>query len=227
MGDLVTAVKELRSQLGDTQQALANRLGCSLRAVANYEAGRQPTTEVLVTLANQAHLHKFENLERQFSEALSAAMQGRTTPATKEEAAWTRALLLLVRNKKVVPEWTQLATQLDTALDQLLVTACTHETVRTDPHELEKALFEVRSILYPTAEGKLNRLARERSGRTGQSFEKSYSEVLLEHPDLYTEFVHQRESAARTRSLALHGARRPAQRQKPQKRATKARREKK
>lgn len=51
---VVKAVKALRQHLGDSQQAFANRLGLSIRAIANYEKDRRPTGTALVSLARAA-----------------------------------------------------------------------------------------------------------------------------------------------------------------------------
>ncbi len=52
--DLVTAVKELRAHVGESQQAFATRLGLSIRALANYEKDRNPTGRALLSLASAA-----------------------------------------------------------------------------------------------------------------------------------------------------------------------------
>src|SRR5271170_7863018 len=51
---VVAAVKALRHELGDSQQAFANRLGLSIRAIANYEKDRKPTGMALASLARVA-----------------------------------------------------------------------------------------------------------------------------------------------------------------------------
>jgi transcriptional regulator with XRE-family HTH domain len=54
MDSVVGAVKTLRQRLGESQQAFANRLGLSIRAIANYEKDRRPTGMVLASLARAA-----------------------------------------------------------------------------------------------------------------------------------------------------------------------------
>ena len=51
MDELTLKIRDLRSRLKNTQQAFANRLRVSLRAVANYESGRRPARAVLWNLA--------------------------------------------------------------------------------------------------------------------------------------------------------------------------------
>ena len=50
MDHLVGAVRKLRSQLSDSQQAFATRLGLSISAIVNYERDRKPTGKALVAL---------------------------------------------------------------------------------------------------------------------------------------------------------------------------------
>jgi transcriptional regulator with XRE-family HTH domain len=57
MRQLVKAVRNLRARLGDSQQAFANRLGVSIRAVANYEKDREATGKALLELKNLADGH--------------------------------------------------------------------------------------------------------------------------------------------------------------------------
>jgi transcriptional regulator with XRE-family HTH domain len=51
---VIKAVRVLRQHLGDSQQAFANRLGLSIRAIANYEKDRKPTGMALASLAREA-----------------------------------------------------------------------------------------------------------------------------------------------------------------------------
>jgi hypothetical protein len=154
----------------------------------------------------------------ELSDAYADEMKGRATPANPIEVTWTRALLTLLRNKEWVPEWDGIAESMITALDGLVVSACAHDSIRTDPHELEKTLFDARLKFRPGPEERLEHLARERSARTGESFEKSYTEVLLENPELYTEYLQHRADAGRGThfepELAVHGTRQHAEAQK-------------
>ena len=51
---VASAGKKLRSKLGDSQQAFANRRGLSVRAIANYERGRRPSGAVLFEMVDLA-----------------------------------------------------------------------------------------------------------------------------------------------------------------------------
>jgi transcriptional regulator with XRE-family HTH domain len=48
------AVRELRTHLGESQQAFSNRLGLSIATIVKYEAGREPTGRALLQLAHAA-----------------------------------------------------------------------------------------------------------------------------------------------------------------------------
>ena len=52
--DLRKAVRELRAQLGDSQQAFATRLGMSTSEIANYEGHLNPNGTALASLAKVA-----------------------------------------------------------------------------------------------------------------------------------------------------------------------------
>jgi transcriptional regulator with XRE-family HTH domain len=69
--DLATAIKGLRAQYGDSQQAFAARMGLSIRAIANYEKDRVPTLSVLAKLAIQARLAKRPDLQDVFEESVA------------------------------------------------------------------------------------------------------------------------------------------------------------
>lgn len=70
MDRVVKGVKELRQYLGDSQQAFANRLGLSIRAIANYEKDRRATGMALISLARAASDAGKEDLMNTFMEAL-------------------------------------------------------------------------------------------------------------------------------------------------------------
>jgi|SRR5215469_18907964 len=68
--NLSTAVKELRSALGLSQQAFATQLGLSIRAVVNYEKSREPTARALAQLEQLASHSSHPELARIFRDAL-------------------------------------------------------------------------------------------------------------------------------------------------------------
>jgi transcriptional regulator with XRE-family HTH domain len=70
MDPVVGAVKALRHELGDSQQAFANRLGLSIRAIANYEKDRRPTGMALASLARAASDARKQELINTFMSAL-------------------------------------------------------------------------------------------------------------------------------------------------------------
>lgn len=80
-GLVPAAVLDLRRRLGVSQQALSNRLGLSLRAIANYEAGRVPTVRVLIRLArlagDQGHADLSETFSAPYAQRLQRANEQR------------------------------------------------------------------------------------------------------------------------------------------------------
>jgi transcriptional regulator with XRE-family HTH domain len=68
--ELAEAIKKLRDELGESQQAFANRLGLSIRAIANYEKDRKPIGKVLVALHRTARTAGKHELAERFWGAL-------------------------------------------------------------------------------------------------------------------------------------------------------------
>jgi transcriptional regulator with XRE-family HTH domain len=185
MDQLVSAIKELRSELGDSQQAFANRLSLSARAVANYESGRHPTRAVLWSLAMLADQSNNENLAKVFWRAYSAVMKGVLGPVTDEESAWVRMMLALLRNRTLVPDLTQLGESLLAAL--ATVVSKIKAIPGVDCEDLEEALLWARNHIAPTGEQKVKQLAIQRSKQTGEPFATSYLQTLIGNPELYSE----------------------------------------
>jgi transcriptional regulator with XRE-family HTH domain len=69
--DVATAIKKLRAQYGDSQQAFAARVGLSIRAIANYEKDRVPTLRLLAKLAQFARRADRQDLEGVFAESIA------------------------------------------------------------------------------------------------------------------------------------------------------------
>lgn len=67
----ISAVRELRKRLGDTQQAFAVRLGLSISAVTNYEKTRPPEAKSLARMACAAQSINARDLERAFLSLLA------------------------------------------------------------------------------------------------------------------------------------------------------------
>jgi transcriptional regulator with XRE-family HTH domain len=70
MHELVSAVRQLRQQIGDSQQAFATRLGLSISAITNYEGGRAPTGKSLSALHSVARQAGKKELAETFWKAL-------------------------------------------------------------------------------------------------------------------------------------------------------------
>ncbi len=188
MDKLVTSVRQLRSRLSESQQAFANRLGISSRAVANYEAGRRPTRAVLFSLAMLAGQAEHPDLSTIFLEAYNATMRGLTRPANDEEQAWVRMVLTLLRNGAHIPELKDLGIALLRATERLISPSVKGKTLATDPDEIKEAVSWASRHIAPNAEQQLTILARGRSGKTGEPFATAFTQVLLENPVLYQEY---------------------------------------
>jgi transcriptional regulator with XRE-family HTH domain len=70
MDSVVRAVRALRQHFGESQQAFANRLQLSIRAIANYEKDRRPAGTALVSLARAASNAGKQDLTNAFMNAL-------------------------------------------------------------------------------------------------------------------------------------------------------------
>jgi transcriptional regulator with XRE-family HTH domain len=88
MDRVVRAVKALRKQLGDSQQAFATRLGLSIRAIANYEKDRIPTGMALVSLARAASEAGQQELVNTFMTALMDELGLIDIPFSLLSMAW-------------------------------------------------------------------------------------------------------------------------------------------
>ena len=194
MDSLATVIKELRSKVGDSQQAFANRLGLSVRAIANYEAGRIPKTEVLWRFIGIASDHGLHQLGQELSRAFSERMKGNEQPANSEESAFVRGMLALARNRHLLPTWPAIGRQMLVALKNLLAAAKRHEAVRTDTEELEELVEAMRQVVEPTAMESLRRLAVERRRQTGEEFDAALAAVLNEQPGLARELFEERQT---------------------------------
>ncbi|MCU1339661.1 MAG: family transcriptional regulator [Bryobacterales bacterium] len=116
MNRITAAVKELRKRLGDSQDAFASRLHLSVRAIANYEAGRMPAIAVLVSLMNTADSNGFRDLTTLFQEAVEKELGHgivRVAPLGSEEEEFS-ALRCILRYegsmyKELRAKWMELA----------------------------------------------------------------------------------------------------------------------
>ena len=186
MDELTLKIRDLRSRLKDTQQAFANRLRVSLRAVANYESGRRPARAVLWNLAIIASKTGHPDLADIFSSEYSDRMRSLTlTGVNDEETAWFYMVRALLRYRDLVPEIEPLGEGLLDALEQLLRAAKKANLPTIEIEDLSEAVSLARHELTPTGEVLLKKLARERSQKTGETFDAAYIQVLLDHPELY------------------------------------------
>jgi len=196
MDPLVSAVKRLRAALKLTQPAFAKRVGLSVRAVAYYEKDREPSGEILHRLGSLAARHGRGDLTKVFSDAFSRELQGRTTPSTPEENAWVQALLLLLRNRSLLPVSRRISTELVAALESLAESA-RKPSAKMNLAKVEEVLVELRYRIAPSAEEKIDELARARVRETGEPVERARIDIIHERPDLYEEYLDDRAAAAK------------------------------
>src|SRR5215470_16408973 len=116
---LNAVVKQLRAVTNDTQQSLAQRLGLSIRAIANYEKDRVPQSAVLLRLAQLAQQVGREDLAKVFQAALSTELKQVWEPMTAEERVWSEAVLALLRNRDRI-DWPPAAHGIIRGLETLL-----------------------------------------------------------------------------------------------------------
>jgi transcriptional regulator with XRE-family HTH domain len=98
---LTEAVKALRLNLTESQQAFATRLGISIRALVNYEKDREPPLPLLLKLAAVAREAGKENLagifQREFYEQILHATEGhRISFLQEDEKAGKNSGLMLL-----------------------------------------------------------------------------------------------------------------------------------
>jgi transcriptional regulator with XRE-family HTH domain len=98
------ATQQLRRHLDDSQQAFANRLGLSIRAIANYESDRTPTGRVLARLETLAVQQGRDDLAAVFRDAINKELGPRVPlgnqPETATEDILVTAVLTVLRDQR-------------------------------------------------------------------------------------------------------------------------------
>jgi transcriptional regulator with XRE-family HTH domain len=95
----VDAVKSLRWHLSESQQEFSNRLGFSIRALANYEKDRIPGAVALQRLLEVADEAGRGDLADVFREAYWKSVS-RTFPGlTDEQSAWVEVLCCILDSR--------------------------------------------------------------------------------------------------------------------------------
>jgi transcriptional regulator with XRE-family HTH domain len=189
--NLNRAVQELRRAAGESQQSFAQRLGLSMRAIANYEKDRVPNGPALFRLAKLARQIGRTDLSQIFSSALSQEFHEALEPMTPEEKVWSDAVLALLRNRDLT-DWPEVGRLIVGALERLAKRKGDEEG-----EDLYAVLLEARYTLINTAERQFVTLAKARQAENGGSYEKAYSEVVMQNPELYEQHGQQRAEAAR------------------------------
>lgn len=192
MDDLIAAVTQLRSTLGDSQQAFANRLGLSFRAIANYEKGRRPTGRVLYQLANLAHESGRKDLAQVFAGVFSQEVKADVQPTNAEERLWIQALLSILRRRDDLTDSRSLEDALIANLKVLVQRSKDRER-----RDLEALLVQIRLHVEGSALRLLDALSEERSRHTGETRERAYFEILQQYPDLYAKYNQERAEGAK------------------------------
>jgi transcriptional regulator with XRE-family HTH domain len=192
---LQEAVRELRAGTRDSQQSFAQRLGLSMRAIANYEKDRAPNSPALYRLAKLARQVGRSDLAQIFSSALTEELHDVVEPMTTEEKVWSDAVIAVLRNRDLT-DWPRVGRSIVRALESALETLME----RLDDNaaeDLATVLVEARYSLVSLAEPQLDQLAQARQAKTGETYHKAYSEVLMENPELYDQYHQERADAAR------------------------------
>jgi transcriptional regulator with XRE-family HTH domain len=191
MGYLVTAIKHFRNDLGDSQQAFATRLGLSVRAIANYEAGRTPTIAVLERLISLAEKEHRQDLITHFTKAYRSVAGDDARPRTKEEKAFSKAIVYLVRNRHLTPNWGDITQSLVAGLASL---SSDSTGTRMSGEAAICLTKEALQRLGNPAQTEMTKLAREVQAETGKSFWIAYEETVAKFPELQSRI--EREHAA-------------------------------
>jgi len=226
MDDLVSAVRELRKALGDSQQAFATRLGMSMRAIANYETDRAPSGRALYKLEQLARASGQYELAHKFAQALATEMEWVQEAG---QPVWTGLVRELVRNQKLCAGWPDIAAALVGELEKLIAKAKSGMQIASPLNSqeaavanLESYLTEARHALEGSVEQKVERLAKEwLKSNPDKTMEQAEAAIWTQHPEFYAQYRQERADAARGTqfedSLAVHGTRQHAARQKARK----------
>jgi DNA-binding XRE family transcriptional regulator len=226
MNHLVSAVRELRKALGDSQQAFATRLGMSVRAIANYETDRAPTGRALYKLEQLARANGRYELACQFARALATEMEWAQEP---RQSVWAGVVREIVRNERLCDGWSELAKALARELEKLIAKAKSGMQIESPLKSqdaaianLESWLTEARHAVEGSAEKTVERLAQEwLKENRGKTIEQARAAIWIQRPELYSQYQQERADASRgTRfeeSLAVYGTKQHAERQKARK----------
>jgi transcriptional regulator with XRE-family HTH domain len=85
-----TALRELRSRTGFTQEGLARKLSVSLQTVALWETKRPPSGIMLARLATLAAEHRYKDLKQIFENALAELPPAVVAEVNRERERWKR-----------------------------------------------------------------------------------------------------------------------------------------
>lgn len=226
---LPVAVRTLREASGLSQQAFADRVGLSIRAIANYEKDRPPSARSLLQFAKLASQLSLPDLSAVFSKAFQAEVGDAVIDVTDDLSR--SALIAVHENNR--SEW------LDGQLLGLLKRARKGEPLAYPiildgnrvPNQnarieyIESLLVQLRMRSAASAAALLDEMAEERSQQTDETPAAAYLEILKNNPELYARYNQERADAARGTShepsLATYGTRQHAARKTKNKRSKK------
>jgi transcriptional regulator with XRE-family HTH domain len=217
--DVRRAVCDLRIATGLTQQAFANRLGMSIRAVANYEKDRKPNARALYQFSRLASEIDRSDLAEVFSAALAAEMDLAAEPKLP---IWLKAVREIMRNHKHCPGWETISEEILQEFSGLVNKAKSGAEVEIPnpaalPKDkiryLEEMLIQLRLARHGKALPSLEEMARARQAETGETYEKAFTVVFHSNPQLYAQYNQEKADAGRgtsfEESLSVYGTRRP------------------
>jgi transcriptional regulator with XRE-family HTH domain len=214
------AVRELRTALGLTQQALADRVGVSARAIANYEKNRTPTLKILYRLAGMAT----EAGRSDIAQVMNQALARQNAPVDITDPLHHAIIVALYENGGVSWLQKELADLIEVARKGRALSYPAVYSLEGIPDQearissLENLLVELRLRNPGAALELLEEMARARVEQSGETKEAAMTTLLIAHPDLYARYRQERASAvAGTQfesTLAMYGTKQHAADQK-------------
>ncbi len=162
-------------------------------------------------------------MAHKFAQALATEMEWVQEAG---QPVWTGLVRELVRNQKLCAGWPGVAAALVRELEKLIAQAKSGMQIASPLNSqeaavanLESYLTEARRALEGSVEQKVRRLAKEwLKSHPDKTVEQAEAAIWTQHPQLYAQYRQERADAARGTqfedSLALHGTRQHAARQK-------------
>lgn len=174
---------------------MAALLDLSLSGYANYEAGvRVPGADTLNALGDLAEEHELLKLAGHFNVAAAKKINASVGPATKEEQAWTNAILFLVRNDALRYNVTD---PIVFMLNELRTSDMDVQPI--GDHSIDEIALELKVLTCHTTQEKLNALVEARIEQ-GEQPGQAYARVLHENPALAARLARETEKTEKKRT---------------------------